>query len=1741
MLHLVVLSANIPPAKFTTPDSHVSATFRDVTRSTRVVQKEQNPTWNETLVWLLADQPLDCASFLDVQLREWGCPATERELGSVTVALTSLAAKPSRSPPLPALPLLDRGHQPTGCTISVSASCTPPRLQRVSRLSGPDMFDSGRLGKASTAPWLENEARLPGPRSRVSTALCRLTGEGHWKEGISSRLSPRKALADKKQDFQVRVKIIEGRQLQGNNIKPVVKVFIGDHVFRTRIQTGNNPYFNEIFFQNFHETPTQLFDETINIQVLNSRAVRADSIIGVFKLEVGHVYDSPGHALNWKWLSLYHPTHLNTGLRGYLQVSLCVPGAGDQALVTPPPRERDLNKPAESEDVESNLLKPPAMPVCLATVQLRVYRAEDLPQMEDSCLHYFRSMFQLHVNKRVGVDPSVEVSFAGKTRRTRVIPRNANPEWNQVLFFPVQLPSVCDRIKLTVLSGARAGRTDVLGTTDISLSQVSSMGAEIEGKGSGRTLRAGFLRGPLALSPPSLGSRGFLFLPCFGPSFLTLYGSPREFASLHDPDEKLSSGSEEGVAYRGRVLVELDTSMEGPSAQESEDIPPEAAARVEQRLSRRKHGLCAIFYSATMLPALKELIQFEVSIGNYGNKFDVTCKPCASTTQYSQAVFDGRGQSDSPWGGGPPSAATQPLPCPAPVAPPAQTGSVSRAQAQKLNLDALRSVPNAKDPALGPACRKLLRELLEDCRRPLPSLKGRVTATGLDQHLRDLRGRLLSQVARAAERMSAGTDPKTLIAKGEDWLQRIRSVTPEPHASMPDVLIWMLCKEKRVAYARVKAHTIMFSKAEPVRRSLCGKTHTLFLQSPQGDGKGTVLGQLRVRMWLGRVSDSHRSDPLPSVSVAPGATQYENQVKIFGQWGSKGLMQHPSFSDITGKIGLPRDKFQLPKGWQWDGDWTRDVACNMLLLDTETNLREVLEEVYENECRQPGEEWAPAPCPNTDAVRRGLGLGLAQAAWPGLQLCPHPALVWMLTPSCHNPLPTAPSRSLSSGPTLEPTGPVSSWRVNFTALCPQPRLHGQETGQGRLPQAPCFTRPRKTLVRPCLGEARARLATSTLRSLCPRVLPAQEPAHTDPACHPEPQLGPDPGLPPPADLRRPPGHPAGPAAGGAGAVYRSQRTRTLPATLSPSWDQTLVFHHLLIYGDPQATRQDPPLVVLELFDQDVIDKDDFLGRSICPPLACLELDCRLPPRLQWHPITRQQKDAGELLAAFELLLETEDGAPGRLPVPPWKNGVYTIPAGIRPTLRLMAIERSPWAEAGPGSAHRAEPTAPVCLQPSATASRVPSFPRSRARAQPGGRGPVALPSRPRGVRVWRDGDGHFPPEPASPLANASPDSRPKGGLPVCKSGQIDCNRLVKFPDPKVCEQENSVGLTSANEPREPPLPRMAHAAPPPFAPQEEEEEEERGDWWTKFYAATGELAKSRGDLQTGLGHLKVYSCELEAVPEFQGLQDFCQTFKLYRGRVREEASEDPLVVGEFKGSFQIYPLPEDPSSPAPPRQFQQLPESHPQKCLVRVYIVRAFNLPPKDRNGLCDPYVRVTLGTKKLGDRDQYLPNTLEPVFGRQPHIGQCRVARARRLGVSTLHSDPAAQPGSEPEPVAWGCDRIIENFSLYLHCAIYYWCSSTCNNWRDQLLPLLPPQLLETFARTKGLAPPEFSADGGKVSFLGRAFLLAEFEGKAPVHRHLGPPRERLALHLLRTCGLVPEHLETRTLYHSIQPGIDQ
>lgn len=54
----------------------------------------------------------------------------------------------------------------------------------------------------------------------------------------------------------------------------------------------------------------------------------------------------------------------------------------------------------------------------------------------------------------------------------------------------------------------------------------------------------------------------------------------------------------------------------------------------------------------------------------------------------------------------------------------------------------------------------------------------------------------------------------------------------------------------------------------------------------------------------------------------------------------------------------------------------------------------------------------------------------------------------------------------------------------------------------------------------------------------------------------------------------------------------------------------------------------------------------------------------------------------------------------------------------------------------------------------------------------------------------------------------------------------------------------------------------------------------------------------------------------------------------------------------FQGSFKLYPLSDDPAIPSPPQQFRELPDSGPQECIVRIYVIRAVDLQPKDNNGL---------------------------------------------------------------------------------------------------------------------------------------------------------------------------------------------
>ena len=76
-------------------------------------------------------------------------------------------------------------------------------------------------------------------------------------------------LGSKPMDFQIRVRVVEGRQLSGGvTVAPTASVFIAGVTKKTKVVKATNaPTFNETFFFNFNMEPNKLFDENAVFQV----------------------------------------------------------------------------------------------------------------------------------------------------------------------------------------------------------------------------------------------------------------------------------------------------------------------------------------------------------------------------------------------------------------------------------------------------------------------------------------------------------------------------------------------------------------------------------------------------------------------------------------------------------------------------------------------------------------------------------------------------------------------------------------------------------------------------------------------------------------------------------------------------------------------------------------------------------------------------------------------------------------------------------------------------------------------------------------------------------------------------------------------------------------------------------------------------------------------------------------------------------------------------------------------------------------------------------------------------------------------------------------------------------------------------------------------------------------------------------------------------------------------------------
>ncbi|XP_054446067.1 fer-1-like protein 6 [Pteronotus mesoamericanus] len=1499
------------------------------------------------------------------------------------------------------------------------------------------------------------------------------------------------------QNYQIAITVIEARQLVGENIDPVVTIEIGDEKKQSTVKEGtNSPFYNEHFVFDFIGPQVHLFDKIIKISVFHHKLI-GSVLIGAFKVDLGTVYNQPGHQFCDKWALLTDPGDIRTGTKGYLKCDISVTGKGD--ILKTNPKTSDAE-----EQIEKNLLIPQGFPSerPWARFYVRLYRAEGLPKMNSSIMANVTKAFV--GDSKDLVDPFVEVSFAGQMGRTTVQKNCADPVWHEQVVFKEMFPPLCRRVKIQVWD--EGSMNDVaLATHFIDLKKISN---------------------------EQDGDKGFL--PTFGPAWINLYGSPRNH-SLMDDYQELNEGFGEGVSFRGRILVEIAVEILSGGAQESKfskalknlkmsskdkdsksskssskdkgdqtddgkpqqtsdktnstdvevepfDVPPEIVPEKYEEFL-----LFGAFFEATMIDRKigDKPISFEVSIGNFGNLIDGgshhgSKKRSAESAEEDSLPLLHEGERDAAPEAVPMVSTTRPekplvtegnrnynyLPFEAKKPCVYFTSSwgdqtfrlywsnVLEKMADLLeeSIEEVKALVKVSEEAPEEKMKTVLSDFISQSSAFISEAEKKpkmLNQTTLDKKRLTLCWQELEAMAKKAKGIIQQQKRKLsldeMIHEAQNFVEKIRFLVDEPQHTIPDVFLWMLSNNKRVAYARIASKDLLYSPVREQMGKYCGTIKTHFLKLPGKRPAGwAVQAKIDVYLWLG--STRHSGAILDNL---PAGYEAETSSTVVGA-------SHPP----ANLIYQDRHVFQLRA------------------------------HMYQ---------------------ARGLI--------------------------------AADSNGLSD--------PFA--KVTFLSHC--------------------------------------------------------------------------------------------------------QTTKVISQTLSPTWNQMLLFNDLVLHGDHKELAESPPLVVVELYDSDAVGKPEYLGSTVAAPVVKLADQDYEAPKLSYHPIFCGNLSGGDLLAVFELLQVPSAGLQGLPSIDlPDVAQIYPVPASIRPVLSKYRVEVLFWGVremkkvqllsvdrpqvliecGGRGvkscviQSYKNNPNFSVqadafevelpenellhpplsicvvdwrafgrstlvgtytvnCLKQFLCKSREPLALTSQVDGIQAGQEPICLTGC---VFISLISDSLIAIEPSGPLSSSQEpptdhiyvDVEPPATV-VPDSAQVQQPGLVDVPDSSpMLEPEHPPAA------QEPPKDGKAKDARKPSRRSTkrrkrtiaDESAENVIDWWSKYYASlkTAQKEKERNpkdkkgnteakpdevvvNIEEGpkkkkdkllkkkvkedeipnLAVLKIYDGDLES--EFNNFQDWVKTFELFRGKSTEDdhGLDGDRVIGKFKGSFCIYKSPEDSSTEdrGQLRIQQGIPPNHPVKVLIRVYIVAAFNLSPADPDGKSDPYIVVKLGKTEIKDRDKYIPKQLNPVFGRSFEI-QATFPKESLLSVLIYDHDMI------------GTDDLIGETRIDLENRFYSKHRAICglqnqyeiegyNAWRDASKPT---EILTKLCKDNKLDGPYFHP--GKIQIGNQVFsgktVFTEEDTDETVESY-----EHLALKVLHSwsdipevgCRLVPEHIETRPLYHKDKPGMEQ
>uniref|UniRef100_A0A669E6U9 Otoferlin n=1 Tax=Oreochromis niloticus TaxID=8128 RepID=A0A669E6U9_ORENI len=660
---------------------------------------------------------------------------------------------------------------------------------------------------------------------------------------------------------------------------------------------------------------------------------------------------------------------------------------------------------------------------------------------------------------------------------------------------------------------------------------------------------------------------------------------------------------------------------------------------------------------------------------------------------------------------------------------------------------------------------------------------------------------------------------------------------------------------------------------------------------------------------------------------------------------------------------------------------------------------------------------------------------------------------------------------------------------------------------------------------------------------------------------------------------------------------QSQVTEVLAETLCPTWDQLLVFENVELFGEASELRDDPPIIVIELYDQDTVGKADFMGRTFAKPVVKMADEHygppRFPPQLEYYQIYRGNCTAGEMLAAFELL---QIGPNGKADLPPIdgptdidRGPILPVPLGIRPVLSKYRIEVLFWGLRDLKRVNLAQVDRPR-VDIECAGKGVQSALISNYRKNPNFSTLVK----------WFEVDLPENELLHPPLNIRVVDCRAFGRYTLVGSHAV--TTLRKFIYRGADKQANNWSTTEeiivVSMDSEPSFKKVETVVRLDCVSddekgkkkkrkkgdemEEEELDESMLDWWSKYFASIETLTEVTIDpyekKKPKLDELKVYSCDCdiqtvlenksfqtfyvfiytlicvqvypkELESEFDNFEDWLHSFNLYRGKAGDDddqnVTDEDRIVGKFKGSLCMYKvsddMPRDMNFDSNMGMFNNIPSNDPINVLVRIYVIRATDLHPADINGKADPYIAIKLGKTEVKDKENYISKQLNPLFGKSFDV-EATFPMDSTLTVSIYDWDLV------------GTDDLIGETKIDLENRFYSKHRATCgitrayaihgyNVWRD---PMKPTHILAKLCKDGKLDGPHYGP-AGRVKVENRVFMAPrEIEDENGLKKQTD---EHLALTVLNHweeiprvgCKLVPEHVETRPLLHPDKPGIEQ